>query len=94
MFLSCLPSHPDHEKSCKSITSFNQEFIKAVNILSVKQVFLFSILIQAECNAVLLVVNYLAKILDLQVFFAKGIHIKIFVRFPKSALVKQNPKIQ
>ena len=27
---------------------------------------------QVEYNAVLLVVNYLAKIIDLQVFFAKG----------------------
>ena len=49
---------------------------------------------QVEYNAVLLVINYLAKILDLQVFLQKEMHIKIFVRFPKSALVKLKPQIQ
>ena len=78
MFLSCLSLHPDHEKSSKSIPSFNQEFIKALNILRIKQVFLFNIAMQVEYNAVLLVVNYLAKIIDLQVFLQKEIHAKIF----------------
>ena len=49
---------------------------------------------QVEHNAALLVINYLAKILDLQVFLQKEMHIKIFVRFPESALVKLNPQIQ
>ena len=66
----CLPSQP--EKSSKSITSFNKQFIKILNILNVKQVFLFSITIQVEFNAVLLVLNYLAKVHDLRVFFVRG----------------------
>ena len=94
LFLSCLPLHPYHEKFGKCMTSFNQEFIKSLNILSVKQVFLFSITMQVKYNAALLVVNYLAKILNLKVFLKEEIPLKIFVWFPKSALVKLNLKLQ
>ena len=37
--LSCRPSHLDHEKSGKSTTSFNQEFIKTLAILRVHKDF-------------------------------------------------------
>ena len=49
---------------------------------------------QVEYNAALLVVNYIAKILNLKVFLKEEIPLKIFVWFPKSALVKLNPKLQ
>ena len=46
--------------------------METLNILSVKQVLLFSITMRVKYDAVLVVLNYLAKILDLQVFFGKG----------------------
>ena len=134
LFLSFLPSYLDHEKSGKSTTSFNQEFIKTINILNVNKdlcgklctsvlfydvTFIaaislivdqlwyknekymaratvsFGIKIQVECNAVLLVVNYVAKIHWFWYYFLqKEIHVKIFVRFSNSALAKLNPKVQ
>ena len=37
MFLFCLPSYLDHEKSGKSNASFNQDSIKTLIILRVKK---------------------------------------------------------
>ena len=83
LFLSSLPSHPGHKQSGKSITSFNQEFMETLNILSVKQVLLFSITMRVKYNAVLVVLHNLAKILDLQVFFGKGNPHKDFCQISK-----------
>ena len=47
-----------------------------------------------ECNAVLLVGNYVAKIPQFSKYFFHGFHKKIFARFPKSALTKLNTKVQ
>ena len=50
---------------------------------------------QAEYNAALLVVNYVAKIpWFCKYFFHKKIPIQIFVEFSKSALAKLNPQVQ
>ena len=46
--------------------------METLNILSVKQVLLFSITMRVKYNAVLVVLHNFAKILDLQVFFGKG----------------------
>ena len=51
-----------------------------------------SITMQLEYNAVMLVVNYVAKIHRFcKCFLHKKVHIKIFFRFSKSTPVKLNP---
>ena len=57
LFFSCLPSYLVHEKSSKGTTSSNQEFIKSLTILRVKENFSGKLCILGLFNDVTSAVN-------------------------------------